>query len=89
MARPGSGSLKPVTVCLTLDEHYNPLAMDPALIKAHNVLDAVVDRAFGAKRSCADNLQRQSILFERYADLTAGLVPKETVLRNRKRSVPV
>jgi hypothetical protein len=36
----------------TLVEHYNPLAMDPALIKAHEDLDRAVDRAFGA-RACA------------------------------------
>lgn len=34
----------------SLAEHYNPLAMDPALVKAHDALDREVDKAFGAPR---------------------------------------
>src|SRR5680860_795660 len=30
----------------SLADHYNPLAMDPALVAAHRKLDAVVDKAF-------------------------------------------
>jgi hypothetical protein len=54
----------------SLADHYNPLAMDRNLIKAHDKLDAVVDRAFGAKRTCTSEKERQEILFARYADLT-------------------
>src|SRR5699024_2997930 len=52
----------------SLAEHYDPLAMDPALINAHRSLDAAVDKAFGAKRMCTSEQQRQRILFERYAE---------------------
>ncbi len=72
----------------SLAQHYNSLAMDPALVKAHNHLDAVIDRAFGAKRTCRDNLERQSILFERYAELTAALVDSVATPRKRKQARP-
>lgn len=55
----------------SLADHYNPLAMDPALLKAHAALDRVVDRAFGASRTLETNEQRLEILFKRYAELTA------------------
>lgn len=42
----------------SLADHYNPLAMDPALVKAHNVLDRVVDKAFGAPRKLTTEKQR-------------------------------
>ena len=59
----------------SLADHYNPLAMDPALLKAHAALDRVVDRAFGAPRALATNEQRLEILFKRYAELTASARP--------------
>lgn len=55
----------------SLSQHYAPLAMDPALLKAHRTLDAAVDKAFGAKRACKSEQERQQILFQRYAELTA------------------
>lgn len=67
----------------TLAQHYQPLAMDPALISAHDKLDAVVDRAFGASRRCRTESERQKILFERYAELTAGLVAPAKRARGR------
>lgn len=70
----------------SLAQHYHPLVMDPKLLKAHDALDAVVDRAFGAKRTCRDNLERQSILFERYAELTAVLVDSVATPKKRKRT---
>ena len=33
----------------SLAEHYNPLSMDPILLKAHNNLDREVDKAFDVK----------------------------------------
>ncbi|GAB3189105.1 type IIL restriction-modification enzyme MmeI [Nesterenkonia suensis] len=45
--------------------------MDPALIKAHSKLDAIVDRAFGADHTCQSEKERQEILFARYAEMTA------------------
>lgn len=55
----------------SLANAYNRLAMDPLLVKAHNKLDAVVDRAFGSKRTCTNERERQAILFARYAELIA------------------
>ncbi|WP_246826623.1 type IIL restriction-modification enzyme MmeI [Dermabacter sp. HMSC08H10] len=56
----------------SLAEHYNPLAMSPALLKAHAALDRVVDKAFGAKKPLHSNEERLALLFERYAEMTAA-----------------
>lgn len=56
----------------SLAEHYNPLAMSPALLKAHAALDRVVDKAFGAKKPLHLNEERLALLFERYAEMTAA-----------------
>ena len=53
----------------SLADHYNPLAMDPKLIKAHNYLDRAVDRAFGAKQKLESDSTRQEFLFARFASL--------------------
>jgi len=57
----------------SLADHYNPLAMDPALIAAHNKLDAAVDRAFGASKTLTTEAERQVILFQRYAEIVDPL----------------
>lgn len=54
----------------SLADHYKPLGMDLALIKAHDTLDRVVDRAFGAPRKLTTERQRQALLFDAYLDLT-------------------
>ena len=56
----------------SLADHYNPLAMDPALVKAHDGLDREVDKAFGAPRKLTVERQRQELLFSNYVEL-AGL----------------
>src|SRR5699024_11152222 len=53
----------------SLAQHYSPLAMDPSLVAAHDKLDRLVDRAFGAKKRVTTNEERARILFERYAEL--------------------
>lgn len=55
----------------SLAQHYTALGMDPALVKAHDALDTEVDKAFGAARRCRTELERQELLFTRYAELTA------------------
>lgn len=50
---------------------YNPLAMPATLVSAHDKLDYLVDRAFGASKTCPDSKSRQEILFSRYAELTS------------------
>lgn len=54
----------------SLADAYNPLAMDPALVKAHDKLDRAVDKAFGASRKLTTPRQRLEILFSRYAEIT-------------------
>jgi len=54
----------------TLAQHYIPEAMDPELVKAHDDLDELVDRAFGAKAKCETERERQQILFARFEELT-------------------
>lgn len=56
----------------SLEEHYNPLAMEPALIKAHNALDREIDLVFGADRKLTNELQRQEILFDAYQGMTSS-----------------
>ncbi|MCT1602940.1 hypothetical protein M3E18_10550 [Kocuria sp. p3-SID1433] len=51
-------------------QHYSPLAMDPALVAAHETLDRLVDRAFGAAQTLRSNDDRATLLFQRYAELT-------------------
>ena len=56
----------------SLAEHYNPLAMAPELVKAHDVLDREVDKAFGAPRKLTTERQHQELLFLKYAELAAA-----------------
>lgn len=58
----------------SLAGHYDPDNMSVEVLAAHEALDALVDRAFGAKRICQSVRERQQILFARYEELTAGLL---------------
>ncbi|MCG7459128.1 DNA methyltransferase [Corynebacterium tuberculostearicum] len=53
----------------SLAEHYSTLAMEPALVKAHDALDREVDKAFGASRKLTTERQRQELLFANYEKL--------------------
>ena len=53
----------------SLADHYQPLAMDPDLLKAHDKLDRAVDRAFGASRKLTNEKTRQELLFKNYVKL--------------------
>jgi len=57
---------------LTLAQHYAPGQLSAALQAAHDALDVVVDQAFGAPHTCVSEEERQAVLFQRYAELTAG-----------------
>lgn len=48
---------------------YDPLAMSTELIKAHDKLDAVVDKVFGASRKLSNERQRLEVLFSSYQTL--------------------
>lgn len=54
----------------SLADHYQPLAMDLDLLKAHDKLDKAVDKAFGAPRKLNNEKQRQELLFQNYVKLT-------------------
>ena len=49
----------------TLASLYNQLAMPPDLLKAHQHLDALVDKAYGKK--FANDAERVAYLFDLYA----------------------
>ena len=53
----------------TLADLYDPLAMPADLRKAHDALDALVDKAYGLKPSCSD-AERVAHLFNLYAERT-------------------
>lgn len=53
----------------SLADHYNPLAMDPSLLKAHRALDKAVDAVFGLA-GVVDDDARLSALFTSYTKLT-------------------
>ncbi len=67
----GARELEP-TKSLAL--HYDPHKMSTELLAAHETLDALVDRGFGAQKTCESERERQKILFTRYEELTAGLL---------------
>jgi len=54
----------------SLADHYNPLAMDPELLKAHAKLDRAVDAVFGLKNP--SDAERLSALFANYEKLTGS-----------------
>ena len=56
----------------TLADLYDPLAMPPALVKAHRALDKAVDRAYRPQPFTTET-NRVSFLFDRYEALTNAL----------------
>ena len=56
----------------TLADLYDPLSMPPALLKAHQKLDAAVDKAYG-KSGFKSDAERVAFLFARYQTLTSLL----------------
>ena len=68
----------------TLADLYDPLTMPPELLKAHQKLDAAVDKAYeasGGKKSYKSDAERVAFLFELYQKFTS-LLP--TVNKTRK-----
>ncbi len=71
----------------SLADLYDPLTMPPLLLKAHQKLDAAVDKAYqlcGGKKSYASDAERVAFLFERYQQLTS-LLPVAGKLRTPRR----
>lgn len=50
----------------SLAQHYNPLVMDPALVKAHAALDRIMDSLLGLSAGATEK-ERQTRLMELYA----------------------
>ncbi len=60
----------------SLGDLYDPLTMPPALLKAHQKLDAAVDKAYeasGGKKSYKSDAERVAFLFELYQKYTSLL----------------
>lgn len=55
----------------SLADLYDPQAMPSELLAAHQALDVVVDRAFGATEPLETNEQRLELLFKNYQEMTA------------------
>ncbi len=68
----------------TLADLYDPLAMPPDLLKAHQQLDRAVDAAYGVK-SFKSEAERVAFLFERYQALVS-LLPAEKPAKRRVRA---
>ncbi|MBK9441558.1 MAG: hypothetical protein IPN53_09665 [Comamonadaceae bacterium] len=80
--QPADPAQKPAT----LADLYDPLAMPPDLLKAHQRLDAAVDAAYalcGGKKKWASEPERVAFLFARYQQLTS-LLPAEKPKGKRK-----
>jgi hypothetical protein len=74
--QPADPAQKPAT----LADLYDPLAMPPDLLKAHQRLDAAVDAAYalcGGKKKWTSEPERVAFLFARYQQLTS-LLPVDT-----------
>nr|WP_326527819.1 DNA methyltransferase [Rhodoferax sp.] len=73
----------------TLADLYDPLTMPPELLKAHQKLDAAVDKAYeasGGKKSYKSDAERVAFLFELYQKVTS-LLPAEKVKTKRRSGV--
>ena len=66
----------------TLADLYDPLAMPPELVRAHQALDRAVDAAYG-KKNFASEAERVAFLFERYQAITS-LLPAVSAKRTKK-----
>lgn len=69
----------------SLADHYNPLAMDPALLKAHRQLDKAIDGALGL-RGTPDEDARLAALFKHYEKLTTEAQLAMPTSRSRRRA---
>jgi hypothetical protein len=67
----------------TLADLYDPLAMPPGLLKAHQQLDRAVDMAYGVK-SFKSEAERVAFLFERYQTQVSLLTAEKPAKRRAK-----
>jgi hypothetical protein len=59
---------------------YDSLTMPPALVKAHQRLDKVVEKAYG--KEFTNDADRVAYLFYLYQTLTEGLIARKTRRKN-------
>ncbi len=75
----------------SLADLYDPLTMPPTLLRAHQKLDAAVDKAYG-KSAFKSDAERVAFLFERYQALTSLLPaekkPARRALKTARRNTP-
>jgi len=72
----------------SLADLYDPLTMPPALLKAHQKLDAAVDAAYlnsGGKKAYASDAERVAFLFELYQRVTS-LLPATVAKKSEKHT---
>ena len=70
----------------TLADLYDPLTMPPELLKAHQKLDAAVDKAYeasGGKKHYKSDAERVAFLFELYQRYTSLLPADKTQPKRR------
>ncbi len=67
----------------SLADLYDPLTMPPALVKAHQKLDAAVDAAYG-KKTFKNDAERVAFLFTLYQQYTS-ILPAETTAKKTRR----
>jgi hypothetical protein len=71
----------------TLADLYDPLSMPPELLKAHQKLDAAVEKAYessGGKKSYKSDAERVAFLFELYQQYTSLLPADAKKTKTRK-----
>ena len=70
----------------SLADLYDPLTMPPALLKAHQKLDAAVDKAYeasGGKKAYKSDAERVAFLFDLYQRMTS-LLPADAAKPKRR-----
>ena len=70
----------------SLADLYDPLTMPPALLRAHQKLDAAVDKAYqlaGGPKSYKNDAERVTFLFTLYQQLTS-LLPAAAPAKKRR-----
>ena len=72
----------------SLADLYDPLTMPPALLKAHQRLDAAVDKAYqlaGGPKSYQNDAERVAFLFTLYQRITSLLPAAQAPRRTARR----
>ncbi len=67
----------------TLSDLYDPLSMPPVLVKAHQALDAAVDKCY-RKEPYKTELERVEYLFRLYGQYTNELLSTGSTKKRKK-----